>query len=57
MPVSQSTLDAREQALRDAVNAERRRRGLAPLLIGESLERVARDHTANILKFHYFGHD
>jgi uncharacterized protein YkwD len=56
-PVAEPVLDAREASLRDAVNAERRSHGLAPLPIGTSLERAARDHTADMVKFGYFGHD
>jgi uncharacterized protein YkwD len=55
--IAEPALDGREAALRDAVNAERRRLGLAPLPVGPSLEQAARDHTADIVKFRYFGHD
>jgi uncharacterized protein YkwD len=50
-------LDAREAALRDAVNAERARNGLAPLGLNAGLERAARGHIADIVRFRYFGHD
>ena len=56
-PVAEVKLDAREAALRDAVNAERRRNGLASLSIGAGLERAARAHTADMIKFGYLGHD
>jgi uncharacterized protein YkwD len=50
-------LQAREEALRDAVNAERRRNGLAPLAIDPTLQRDARAHTADMIRFGYFGHE
>lgn len=56
-PVAQVKLTGRESALRDAVNAERRRHGLAPLALNDSLQRAARAHTANMIRFGYFGHD
>jgi uncharacterized protein YkwD len=56
-PIAQITLDAREEALREAVNAERSRHGLGPLVIDASLQRAARAHTANMIRFGYFGHD
>ena len=56
-PIAEIKLDAREQALREAVNAERSRHGLAPLGVNASLQRAARAHTANMIRFGYFGHD
>ena len=56
-PVAEPTLSPREAALRDAVNAARTGHGLAPLPVGPSVERAARDHTADMIKFGYFGHD
>ena len=56
-PIAQIKLDGREAALREAVNAERSRHGLAPLAIDASLQRAARAHTANMIRFGYFGHD
>ena len=53
----QVELQAREQALRDAVNAERHRKGLAPLGIDPRLERNARAHTIDMIRFGYFGHE
>lgn len=50
-------LTARERALRKAVNTERRRHGLAPIPVDSSLQRAARDHTADMIRFGYFGHD
>jgi Cysteine-rich secretory protein family len=55
--VAEAKLDAREETLRVAVNAERRRRGLAPLPVGARLERAARDHTADMIRYRYLGHD
>ncbi len=49
-PIAQVELDAREAALRDAVNAERSRHGLAPLPIQASLQQAARDHTADMIR-------
>ena len=56
-PIAQIKLDAREEALGEAVNAERSRHGLAPLAIDASLQRAARAHTANMIRFRYLGHD
>ena len=53
----QIRLQAREEALRDAVNAERRRNGLGPLAIDSTLQRDARMHTADMIRFGYFGHE
>ena len=55
--VAEATLSARELALRNAVNAERQLHGLAALPVGTSLERAARDHTADMIKNGYLGHD
>jgi uncharacterized protein YkwD len=55
--VVQVKLNARENALRNAVNAERRRHGLALLALDAGLQRAARAHTANMIRFGYFGHD
>jgi uncharacterized protein YkwD len=49
-------LQAREEALREAVNAQRRRSGLAPLLLDPTLQREARAHTADMIRFGYLGH-
>ena len=49
-------LQSREEGLRDAVNAERRRNGLAPLGIDRKLQRDARAHTTDMIRFGYFGH-
>jgi uncharacterized protein YkwD len=54
---AQIALGAPEAALRDAVNAERSRHGLAPLAIDPSLQRAARRHVADMIRFGYFGHD
>ena len=51
------TLTGREAALRDAVNAERARHGLAPLSIAASLQQAARAHTADMIRHRYFSHD
>jgi uncharacterized protein YkwD len=56
-PIAEPGLNAREAALRDAVNSERRRHGLTPLPVGEAAERATRDHTADMVKFGYLGHD
>jgi uncharacterized protein YkwD len=56
-PIAEPRLSAREAALRNAVNAERRRHGLAALPVGPSVERAARDHTADMIKHGYLGHD
>ena len=56
-PIAEPGLSAREAALRDAVNSERRRNGLAPLPVGEAVERATRAHTADMIKFGYLGHD
>jgi uncharacterized protein YkwD len=53
----EAKLDASEEALRAAVSAERRRRGLAPLPVGVQLERAAKDHTADMIRYNYLGHD
>ncbi len=53
----QIRLQAREDALRDAVNAERRRNGLGALAIEPTLQRDARAHTADMIRFGYFGHE
>jgi uncharacterized protein YkwD len=55
--IAEATLNAREAALRDAVNAERQRNGLAALRVGASLERAAKNHTADMMHFGYLGHD
>lgn len=55
--VTQVTLDGREEALRDAVNAERSRHGLPALILNPGLQRAARGHTVNMSRFRYFGHD
>lgn len=59
VPVHASTIELqpREQELREAVNAERRRNGLASLDIDERLERNARAHTVDMIRFGYFGHE
>ncbi len=56
-PIAEPALDRREAALRDAVNAERRRQGLAPIPVDTSVQRAARAHTADMIKFRYLGHD
>lgn len=56
-PISQAQLGTREAALRDAVNAERHRMGRAPLPVGARLESAAKDHTADMIRYRYFGHD
>ena len=56
-PIAEPALSPSEAALRNAVNAERLRRGLARLPVGTSVERAARDHTADMIKFGYLGHD
>ena len=57
LTVAQIKLDGREEALRDAVNAERSRNGLAALTLNLGLQRAARAHTVNMIRFRYFGHD
>lgn len=54
--VAKPRLTAREQALRKAVNTERRRHGLAPIPVDSGVQRAARDHTADMIRFGYFGH-
>ena len=56
-PIAQVKLNAREAALRNAVNAVRSRNGLVRLAVDEGLQRAARAHTANMIRFGYFGHD
>lgn len=53
---AQIGLQSREEGLRNAVNAERLRHGLAPLGIDRKLERDARAHTLDMIRFGYFGH-
>jgi Cysteine-rich secretory protein family len=57
VPIAQIGVDPREAALRDAVNAERSRHGLAPLALHPSLQRAARAHAKDMIRFGYFGHD
>jgi uncharacterized protein YkwD len=56
-PVSDVGLTAREAALRDAVNAERQKHGLAALPIDLKLERAATSHTADMIKYGYLAHN
>jgi hypothetical protein len=56
-PIAEPRLSPSEAALRNAVNAERRRHGLAALPVGPSVVRAARDHTADMIKHGYLGHD
>jgi uncharacterized protein YkwD len=56
-PIAEPRLSPREAALRNAVNAERLRHGLGALPVGTSMERAARDHTADMIKHGYLGHD
>ena len=55
--LAQGGLSARQAALRNAVNAERQKHGLAALPIDGSLERAATSHTADMIKFGYFAHN
>lgn len=56
-PIVALKLTGREAALRDAVNAERTRHGLAPLAIVASLQNAARAHTTDMIRHRYFSHD
>jgi uncharacterized protein YkwD len=55
--LAQGGLNGRQAALRDTVNAERKKYGLAPLPINGSLEHAATSHTADMIKYGYFAHD
>jgi uncharacterized protein YkwD len=55
--IAELQISPREAALRNAVNAERRHHSLAALPVGMSVERAARDHTTDMIKHGYFGHD
>ncbi len=67
-PSSQASVDLRfktdkykrdskaESQMLTLVNAERQKRGLAPLIMDEELQEVARDHAADMLKRGYFSH-
>jgi uncharacterized membrane protein required for colicin V production len=46
-----------ETAMLHLLNAERRRRGLAPLRMDERLRQLARKHSADMLVRGYFGHE
>lgn len=58
LPVTDLSLDeAAEKRMLELVNAERVQRGLSPLVMEARLTQVARQHSEEMLKMHYFAHD
>jgi len=58
MPVTDMSADAdAEKQLLDLLNAERAKRGLQPLVADAKLTQVARQHSEEMLKLHYFAHE